>query len=185
MPGLVPAGGGQSRADESRVGVGRGAPASPLALFLSLLVWEDSASAAHLAGSAPLGSVPADSRALRAAGSSPPQRQSSPTLGACLPAVPPPGLPWCCPSLLMGVRPTGRGPPSWPTLGSQPPRSLSKSGGWGRDRFGGRGPACGIRGRGGGSAAPLHTPAQLAVGGSALPLERPRVWRPWQKQGWG
>ena len=77
-------------------GVGRraGVPlASPLAPFLSLLVWQDSASPAHPVGSAPLGSAPVDSRALRATGSS--HLGGSPSLprGTCLPAVPPPGLP--------------------------------------------------------------------------------------------
>ena len=38
---------------------------------------------------------------------------------ACQPSLLQDFLPWCCPSLLTGVRPTGRGAPSWPSLGSQ------------------------------------------------------------------
>lgn len=139
-PGLVPAGGGQSRADESRVGVGRraGVPlASPLAPFLLLLVREDSASPAHPVGSARW-TAPLPTPGLCGLLALPTLEAVllDPEGCACQPSLLQDSLPWCCPSPLTGVRPTGRGAPSWPTLGSQPPRSLSKSGGWRRDRLG-------------------------------------------------
>lgn len=161
-PGLVPAGGGQSRADESRVGVGRraGVPlASPLAPFLLLLVREDSASPAHPVGSARW-TAPLPTPGLCGLLALPTLEAVllDPEGCACQPSLLQDSLPWCCPSPLTGVRPTGRGAPSWPTLGSQPPRSLSKSGGWRRDRLGGRGHPHEESGDEGVAPLPLHTP---------------------------
>lgn len=154
-----------------RLGVGRRAPGP----FLLLLAREDSASPAHPAGSAPLGSAPASSRALPAAGSPPPWRKSFPTLR---------GVPASLRQDFLGAAPRAHGCQTHrvrgsllahPGIAASPSQGAGVGTDWGGDpheESGDKGVA----------PLPLYTPRPRWGWASALPLECPRVWRPWQKK---
>lgn len=129
MPGLVPAWGGQSRADESQAGGGQACP-WPLPV------------AAGTGRFCP----PSPPSGVCAAGQRPCQPQGfagcwlSPALEEVLPdpegcaCQPPPGLPWCCPSCSRVSDPQGEGlPPGPPWDPSLPAASPSQGAGVGTD----------------------------------------------------